>query len=138
MVRGIRRYFLRVYAGENGKSHRSGSFGPFGEAMFQTILIILLPIGGIGAAAIVLLFPLLEHFLAVYRVEVLSGFAGVSLIAAYLLVKRVAGDPRLLPSLASAYGTARDRVVVNIQFWCVLGGSLALPWIAAGLRRLAD
>jgi hypothetical protein len=98
----------------------------------------MLPIGGLGAAAIVLLFPSLGHVLTEKRGVILGGFAGVSLIAVYSLVRWIVGDPKLIPSLASTYGTSRDRVLINIQFWCVLGGSLALPWIAAGFRNLTN
>jgi hypothetical protein len=106
--------------------------------MFQTVLLASIPFMGVSGAAIVLLFPFLEHELITYRGVITGGFVVASLIAVYLFVRHIAGDPKSLPDLVSEYGTKRDRVMTNIQFWCVLVGSLALPWLAAGVRKLSD
>jgi hypothetical protein len=138
VVRGLRLYFLRVYAAESLKTNRSNSWGPFGEAMFQTVLLASMPIAGLGGAVIVLLPRSLDHVLTAYRSVITGGGAVASLVAVYLLVRHIAGDPKSLPASTSAYGTERDRVMIHIQFWCVLVGSLALPWLAAGVRKLSD
>jgi len=138
LVRGVQHYFLRVYAEECRKENRSGAWGPFGEAMFQTVLLASLPIAGLSAATVVLFFSSLEQILTSYGGPIAVGFALASLAAVYLSVRHIVGDPKALPALISAYGTRRDRAVQNIQFWCVLGGSLALPWLAAAARKLSD
>ena len=138
VVRGLRRYFLRVYAGESLKASRYSSWSPYGEALFQTFLLAVIPFIGLGGAAVVLLFPLLERELIAHRGVITAGYVVTSFIAVFLFVRRVAGDPKSLPASISAYCTKRDRVMIHIQFWCVLVGSLALPWLAAGVRRLSD
>jgi hypothetical protein len=138
---GITRYFLRIYAQELRRSERGRGWGPFGEAVYQTVLIVLIPLVGVCAAAIVLLMTTSqEHrqWLLEYRVATIACVATVPLLAAFVLVKGLVWSYRGARADALEFGTRRDLIITNMQFWAVLLGSLALPWIAALSVHLAQ
>lgn len=135
----IRRYFLRVYAAECRDTGRSAVLGPFGEAIFQTALLVWLIVFGLsGALAVLIFLPLFEQVLVTHREGVSIAFAVVSWATAYLVARFIADDPANLPALAEKYATQSDPRMIHIQFWCVLVGSLALPFLAGGARMLAE
>jgi len=136
---GITRYFLRMYAVELGRTERRRGWGPFGEAVFQTVLLVLIPIIGVCAAGLVLMGASQAGYrwLMEYRAAVIGCFAILPLVAAFTLVKGLVWGYRESRGEALKFGTRRDRVVSNLQFWVVLLGSLALPWVAAAWIRMA-
>lgn len=134
---GIEMYFLRMYAAELRKPRRDRiPWGPFWEAVFQTALIVYVPIIGIGAAAIVLLPASLNGPLSVHRGLIEACSAVASGAAAYLLVWRLVRGYKKSPQSAAMYGTSRDRLIGNLQFWSVAVVSLMLPFIAAVLVKV--
>jgi hypothetical protein len=115
-------------------------WGPFGEAVYQTVLVVVLPIVGAGSAAIVLAPQGSREldFLMRYHDLVLVGFGVVPLLLAFLLVKRLVwGYKGSRAAVAAAgLGNPRDRLICNLQFVTVLLGSTALPFIAAAYVHL--
>lgn len=139
LVGGLRRYLLRVYAAQARKQNASDALGPFGEAVFQTVVLVWLIVFGLsGALALLIFFPLFEQVLLAHRGGFSIGFAVVSWATAYLVARSIAGNAATLPALAEKYATQRDRRMIHIQFWCVLITSLALPFLALGVRTLVD
>ena len=133
----IRRYFLRIYAAELARPpDRQAHWGAFGEATFQTVLLVVLPIIGVGAAAGVLLLETNLHaFLMEHRPVVTASFAVAPGALACLVVRHLVSEYRDQPQAAALHSSARERARSHWQFWCVLALSLAIPWIAAlGVR----
>ena len=136
----IVRYFLRIYAIELGRGQTRGGWGPFGEAVFQTVLIVVIPIIGACSAALVLLMggsSANYAFFMQYRNLVLAGFGVVPLVLAFMLVKRLVWGYKDSRASVAEFGKPRDRLICNLQFWCVLLGSSALPWAAAACVHVA-
>lgn len=136
LTRAIETYFLRMYAAELSQSRNRAPWGPFWEAVFQTALVVYLPIVGIGAATVVLLPASLSGALSINRGVIEVCAAAASAAAAYLLVWRLVRDYKQSPQSAASYGSSRDRIIGNVQFWSVLVSSLLLPFIAAVLAKL--
>jgi len=128
----VQRYFLRVYAQGLARSAHSAHWSPFAEATFQTVLIVIIPIAGLVATGIVLLGKTsFGVFMEQQRYAITVGSAVVFPLAAYIFVRKHVQGYRNSPQSAASFGATRDRVISNVQFWCVLVSSLALPWIAA-------
>jgi len=136
----IVRYFLRRYAVELDRGRKRTGWGPFGEAVFQTVFIVFLPIVGACSAALVLAMEGSRAnyaFLMQYRSLVLAGFGVVPLVLAFMLVKRLVWGYKNSRASVAGLGNRRDQLICNLQFWAVLLGSSALPWMAAVWVHLA-
>jgi len=128
----IKRYFLRVYAAELSQPQdRQAHWGAFGEAAFQTVFLVSLPLGGITGAVIVLAPSTLDAWLTVNRSAIISGIAAAVFTTSYLIVRRLVREFRGSPQSASPYTSRRDRIICNAQFWGVFVSSLSLPFAAA-------
>jgi hypothetical protein len=128
-----------VYAVELGRKPTRMGLGPFGEAVFQTVLIAFLPIVGACSAALVLAMASSRANYASfiqYRHPVTVCFAVVPILLAFMLVKRLVWEYRDSRASVAEFGNRRDRLICNLQFWAVLLGSSALPWMAAAWGAL--
>ncbi len=71
LAEAIRRYFLRSYAAELARPDKRGHHDAFGEATFQTVLLIVQPMVSIGGSLIyLLLHTRLAGVLIAYRSSV--------------------------------------------------------------------
>ena len=136
----ITRYFLRVYAAELRRTERRQVWGAFGEAVFQTVFFVFMPMVGMCVTALYLLLELSEtgsRLLVEYRVPVTACIAIVPLMLSFVLVKALVWSYKGSRESVWGYDTNRDRVMSHLQFWTVLVVSQALPWIAAARVHLA-
>ena len=138
----LTRYFLRIYAAElreRPRKTRLAIFSPYGEALFQAFFLVVIAAFGIGGAITVLLLlipnaittRMLEH-----RVEFSVAFAVASIIVSYLLVRGSVKEYRDAPKIALPFDSPRDRVISNVQFWCVLLAAVAMPFATAEIIKL--
>jgi hypothetical protein len=135
----IRRYFLRMYAAELRDQHKkpqSGYFGPFGEALYQTMLFVLILLLGIVSTEVLPLLMIknpLKEFLWANRFAVTVGLGMTLCVLAFLIAKSVAGKFKDSPEAAIAFDSQRDRVISNVQFWLAFLFGLGTPFLMAAL-----
>jgi hypothetical protein len=137
---GITKYFLRVYAAELRRSESRQAWGAFGEAVFQTVFFVFMPMVGVCETVLYLLLESSEansHLLMEYRLQVIACIATVPLLLSFVLVKALVWSYKGSRENVWGYDTNRDRVMSHLQFWTALVVSLALPWIAAACVHLA-
>ena len=139
LKRLVATYFLRIYAQELRNTKRSAAWGPLGEAVFQTTLIVVFPMYGAAAGGIVLLGSISRanyDWLMAYRLVITAGIGTVPLLVSYLTVKAIV--PKYDNYAAAGdFGSAHDRIVINLQFWCVLIASVAFPFVVGALTHIA-
>jgi hypothetical protein len=134
----LRRYFLRMYAKEMQRSPDARAhWGAFGEATYQTVLLAILPIGGIFGTMIVIAPSSVADVLEAWRGPILIIVPVFALAAVYVMVRRLVADYRRAPPYnISDMATRRDTVISNIQFCGVLLCSIAMPFVAWLVKRV--
>jgi hypothetical protein len=135
MTSFIKTYFLRVYASERKKGS-GDEIAAYREALFQARFLAFLPVIGLGGAALVVVArssPWGKAALHEYRPMVMGMMLFLAFLAAFSLVKHAVGRVENIPAVAEQHGSARDQMMIHVQFWCTLVGSLCLPFIAGVL-----
>jgi hypothetical protein len=131
----IGRFFLRSYAWET-RPGAGRSFPPPRErAVFQTVLIALLPVIGTAASVIAILPRAVVSQWE--RPKLILGAIAVMLIAiTHAFVTRVVEACLAAKPDLGTFRSRRDRTTTHVQFACVLLISVAMPWIAAWLSGI--
>jgi hypothetical protein len=136
----IKRYFVLTYGCEIGAVRKGASWGAYGEAIYQTMLLIGMPLTGLVGAAIVLTLhrPGMATFMLANRSVITLGAAVVLLCVSYAAARSISRSVRgALVSLDSSAASDARRSL-NTTFWVVVVASLAMPWLAELTRRLAQ
>ena len=135
----IRTYFLRKYAAELRAPNPRRKWGPFREAVFQTVWIVTLPVVVIaGTILYLLLATSFREALADHRglLEIVLGV--IIPFAVYGFVRRLVREFESRPEAAAAFASEVDQRICKVQFQVVLAGAIAWPFVIVGLRRMLE
>jgi len=141
LTNGIKRYFLRIYAAELHHQHRKrgpAALSPYGEALFQAMFVVVVIMLGVGSAigvSLLLVPNPLASLMLRHRTQITVGFPVTSTVVAYLLVRCLVREYRQRPGEALPFDTARDRLIANVQYWCVVVVAIAIPLPTAYLIK---
>ena len=135
----IKTYFLRKYALELREPNPRRKWGPFREAVFQTVWIVTLPAVVVaGTILYLLLATSFREQLANHR-GVLEIMLGVVIpVAVYYFVRNLVREYESHPEAAAAFGSEVDKRICKVQFQIILAGAIAWPFVIVGLRRMLE
>ena len=129
----IQTYFLRMYCIEREKRGKD-EVATYRDALFQARLFVFIPVVSVGSAAMLVLGKLSPRawtWFVEYRDAItVAAVAGLFLVS-FFLVRQAVRRIDNVPLVAEKYATPRDRRLSNIQFYCTLALSLALPFVVA-------